>query len=142
MPRAGHSSPLDRERWPLAVTELADLSISELLDEFRAHRASPSEAVESCLGRIERLDGRVNAVLTWLVERATTQARRSTQRWMTGQAGPLEGIPYGLKDIIATAGIRSTGGSALYKDTVPLASATRAQRLAAAGGVLIAKLYT
>lgn len=124
------------------MTELADLSISELLDEFRAHRASPSEAVESCLGRIERLDGRVNAVLTWLVERATTQARRSTQRWMTGQAGPLEGIPYGLKDIIATAGIRSTGGSALYKDNVPLESATLAQRLAAAGGVLIAKLYT
>jgi aspartyl-tRNA(Asn)/glutamyl-tRNA(Gln) amidotransferase subunit A len=124
------------------VTELADLSIAELLHEFRSRRASPSEALESCLGRIERLDGRVNAVLTWLVERATTQARESTERWMTGEARPLEGVPYGLKDIIATAGVRSTGGSALYKDNVPAESATLAQRLDAAGAVLIAKLYT
>ena len=124
------------------MTELADLSVTELLDEFRTRRASPSEALDSCLGRIERLDGRVNAVLTWLVESATTLARESTERWMTGQARVLEGVPYGLKDIIATAGIRTSGGSALYKDNVPAASATLARRLEAAGGVLIAKLYT
>jgi len=124
------------------VTQLADLGVAELMDAFRSRRASPVEAVESCLDRIDRIDPQVQAVLTLLPDLALEQARESSERWSKGTARLLEGIPYGLKDIIATAGIRTTGGSALYEDWYPTESATLADRLAAAGGILVAKLYT
>ena len=121
---------------------LADLTASELLDLYRRGGASPVEAVEACLGRIQRLDPSVGAVLTLLVERAIAQAEDSTRRWREGEARPFEGVPFGLKDIIATKDIRSTGGSPLYTEYVPAQSATLAERLEAAGGVLVAKLNT
>jgi aspartyl-tRNA(Asn)/glutamyl-tRNA(Gln) amidotransferase subunit A len=124
------------------VTDLADLSVDELLQVFATREASPSEALEACLGRIVRLDDEVNAVITLLVERATDQAQESTRRWVSGEARPLEGIPFGLKDIIQTAGIRTTGGSPLYETRVPNESATVAEKLEAAGAVLVAKLQT
>ena len=124
------------------MTDLADLSVDELLGLFAARSASPTEALDACLGRIARLDDEVGAVITLLVERATTQARESTQRWLDGTARALEGIPFGLKDIIETAGIRTTGGSPMYEAYVPDQSATLAERLEGAGGVLVAKLNT
>jgi aspartyl-tRNA(Asn)/glutamyl-tRNA(Gln) amidotransferase subunit A len=124
------------------ATNLADCTVSELLDLYSSGDASPVEALDACLGRIERLDPAVNAVLTLLVDRAFEQAAESTRRWRAGEARPLEGVPYGLKDIIATAGIRSSGGSRLYADYIPDESATLAQRLEDAGGVLVAKLQT
>ena len=126
----------------VSVSGLADLTASELLELYRRGEASPVEAVESCLGRIQRLDQAVGAVLTLLVERALSQAEESARRWRTGEARALEGVPYGLKDIIATKGIRSTGGSPLYTEYVPTQSATLAERLEDAGGVLVAKLNT
>jgi aspartyl-tRNA(Asn)/glutamyl-tRNA(Gln) amidotransferase subunit A len=124
------------------MTSLADLSAAELLDAYRTGQASPAEALEACLDRIEVLDAAVGAVLTLLVERSRAQAAESTRRWRAGEPRPLEGIPYGLKDIIATAGIRTTGGSPLYATNVPRRSATLAERLEAAGAVLVAKLAT
>jgi aspartyl-tRNA(Asn)/glutamyl-tRNA(Gln) amidotransferase subunit A len=124
------------------MSELADLGVADLLQAYRTRAASPLEAVSSCLDRIDRLDGRLNAVLTLLVERALDSARESTDRWMRGNPRPLEGIPYGLKDIIATAGIRTTGGSALYADWIPGENATLVDRLEASGAILLAKLYT
>ncbi|HXV93809.1 MAG TPA: amidase, partial [Pseudonocardia sp.] len=77
-----------------------------------------------------------------LADRARAQAAESDARWAAGTARPLEGVPYGLKDIVATAGIRTTGGSALYAEHVPGTDAVLAERLADAGGVLLAKLAT
>jgi aspartyl-tRNA(Asn)/glutamyl-tRNA(Gln) amidotransferase subunit A len=124
------------------VTELADCTVAELLESYGSKTASPVEALESCLGRIDRLDGSVGAVLTLLVDRSRRQAAESERRWARGDARQLEGIPYGLKDIIGTAGIRTTGGSMLYAENVPTESAALAQRLEDAGGVLVAKLNT
>ena len=124
------------------MSELADLGVAELLAAFRSGAASPLEAVASCLDRIDRLDDQVNAVLTLLVDHALEGAKLSTERWAQGRARPLEGVPYGLKDIIATAGIRTTGGSALYAGWVPTDNATLVDRLEASGAVLLAKLYT
>jgi aspartyl-tRNA(Asn)/glutamyl-tRNA(Gln) amidotransferase subunit A len=121
---------------------LADLSVTELLGVYASKEASPSEALESCLARIQRLDPSVAAVLTLLVERSRGQAKQATQRWLAGTARPLEGIPYGLKDLIATAGIRTTGGSPRYNDNRPARDATVAARLENAGAVLVAKLQT
>jgi len=124
------------------MADLADLTATELLSEFESGTASPVDAVQACLDRIEAVDDAVNAILTPLADEALAQARASTARWLHGDARPMEGIPYGLKDIIATAGILTTGGSALYADSVPTTSAVLADRLAAAGGILLAKLQT
>jgi aspartyl-tRNA(Asn)/glutamyl-tRNA(Gln) amidotransferase subunit A len=124
------------------VAELSDLTVVELLEAYAAKQASPTDAVESCLNRIAAVDRDVNATLTVLAGPAREQAARSDERWRQGTARPLEGIPFGLKDIIATAGIRTTGGSRLYERHVPAQSATVADRLQDAGGALVAKLQT
>lgn len=124
------------------TTDLADATATELLGLFAAGTASPSEAVAACLERIEATQPDANTIITLLDDQARAQARESDARWAAGTARPLEGVPYGLKDIIATAGIRTTGGSALYRDYVPDSDAVVAARLAQAGGVLMAKLAT
>jgi aspartyl-tRNA(Asn)/glutamyl-tRNA(Gln) amidotransferase subunit A len=80
--------------------------------------------------------------MTLLSDRAMAAAQESTRRWQDGTPRPLEGVPYGLKDIIATAGTRTTGGSPLYESWIPDANATIVDRLEAAGAVLVAKLRT
>lgn len=124
------------------MSELWELTARELLDAFAAGEASPTEALESCLGRIADVDGDVNAVLTVCEERGRADAREADRRWRAGEARPLEGVPYGLKDIIATAGIRTTGGSSIHGDHVPVEDASLVTRLRDAGGVLAAKLQT
>jgi aspartyl-tRNA(Asn)/glutamyl-tRNA(Gln) amidotransferase subunit A len=122
--------------------QLADLGVAELLDVFGRREASPEEALGATLARIDRLDRHVGAVLSLCWEQALERARDSTQRWLQGTARPLEGVPYGLKDIVETAGIRTTGGSQLYADHVPTVDAAVERRLRDAGGVLVAKLQT
>jgi aspartyl-tRNA(Asn)/glutamyl-tRNA(Gln) amidotransferase subunit A len=77
-------------------------------------------------------------------ERALASAAAAERRWAAGgdPTRPLDGIPYALKDIIATAGVRTTGGSSIYGDWIPSESAALHERLEAAGGVLVAKLQT
>jgi aspartyl-tRNA(Asn)/glutamyl-tRNA(Gln) amidotransferase subunit A len=124
------------------VTSLADLTATELLDLYRSGAASPVEAVRDCLARIELLEPRVNAVLHLRAEECLAEAERSAGRHRDGSAGPLEGVPYGLKDIVYTAGVPTTGGSKIYGDHVPAETAALAARLEAAGGLLLAKLQT
>jgi aspartyl-tRNA(Asn)/glutamyl-tRNA(Gln) amidotransferase subunit A len=124
------------------MTELHELGVAELLALFRSGQASPVEATNACLARIDAVDPRLNAVLTLCADQAIDAAAESERRWLAGEARPLEGVPFGLKDIIKTAGILTTGGSLIYKDYVPQESATVAVRLAAAGAVLLGKLQT
>jgi aspartyl-tRNA(Asn)/glutamyl-tRNA(Gln) amidotransferase subunit A len=124
------------------MSELHELTAAELLAAYAGGQASPVEAVASCLERIEAVDGSLNAVLTLLADEATAGAVDSAARWQRGEARPLEGVPFGLKDIVATAGIRTTGGSALFRDDVPVHDAALAARMTGAGGLLLAKLHT
>jgi aspartyl-tRNA(Asn)/glutamyl-tRNA(Gln) amidotransferase subunit A len=124
------------------MSELADLTAAELLGMFAAKQASPVELVQSCLDRIDAVDSQLNAVLVNLGEQALLAAEHSAARWADGTARPLEGIPFGLKDIIATEGITTTGGSALFRGNVPGEDAVLAARLKNAGGILLAKLHT
>jgi aspartyl-tRNA(Asn)/glutamyl-tRNA(Gln) amidotransferase subunit A len=121
---------------------LADASARELLHLFSTGDAQPVDAVRDCLARMEEVEPSINSVITPLAERALDQAAESGKKWRDGTARRLEGVPYGLKDIIATAGILSTGGSSLYKDNVPTEDAVLASRLADAGGILLGKLHT
>lgn len=124
------------------MSDLAELGVTELLEVFRSGQASPSEAVQSCLNRIAAVDGSLNAVITLCDRPAVEAASISTSRWKSREPRALEGVPFGLKDIVNTAGIRTTGGSRIYRDHVPRNSATVARHLEDAGAVLLAKLQT
>jgi aspartyl-tRNA(Asn)/glutamyl-tRNA(Gln) amidotransferase subunit A len=122
--------------------ELYELDAVDLLARFASGEATPVDAVTSCLERIAAVEPEVNAVVTLLADDALAQAAESARRWRAGRARPLEGVPYGLKDIIATKGVRTTGGTMLYQDNVPAGNAALVDRLDAAGGILLAKLVT
>jgi aspartyl-tRNA(Asn)/glutamyl-tRNA(Gln) amidotransferase subunit A len=124
------------------VSELADAGVQALLDLFRTGGASPVDAVRACLARIDARDGAVNAVTTLSADAALAAAERAAKRWRAGEARPLEGIPYGLKDVIDTAGIRTTRGSAIFDARVPERDAAVVEALASAGAILVAKLHT
>ena len=98
------------------------------------------ELTESCLARIERLNPTINAFITVLHDSALDQAREAEREIYNGNwRGPLHGIPIGLKDLIDTAGIRTTCASALFADRVPAEDAEIVRRLKTAGAVLLGK---
>ncbi len=124
------------------MTALHELTADELLAAFRAGAASPVEAVRACLARIEAVEPCVHAVITVCGERALAQARASERRWRDGTALALDGLPFGVKDTIWAAGMRTTCGSLAHADDIAAEDATVVARLRDAGGVLLAKLHT
>jgi aspartyl-tRNA(Asn)/glutamyl-tRNA(Gln) amidotransferase subunit A len=119
---------------------MIDLSISEAAELLRQKKISPVDLATACLDRIDRLNPVLNAFITVTHEGAMAQARVAEDEILRGQwRGPLHGIPVGLKDLIDTAGIRTTCGSALFADRVPTEDAYVVQRLKRAGAVLIGK---
>jgi aspartyl-tRNA(Asn)/glutamyl-tRNA(Gln) amidotransferase subunit A len=125
------------------MTDLTDLTIAEAGVEMQARRLSPTELTDAYLRRIERHNPLINAYITVTAERATADARRATDELAAGRSrGPLHGIPVGLKDLVDTAGIRTTAGSIILDENVPAADATLARKLAEAGTVLLGKLNT
>jgi aspartyl-tRNA(Asn)/glutamyl-tRNA(Gln) amidotransferase subunit A len=124
------------------VTDLTCTGIGELLDLYRSRQASPRDEIQACLERIAAIDPDVDAVVTLCADRALAAAEASERCWLAGHARPLEGVPFGLKDVIATAGMRTTAGSRIYLDHIPAESATVVERLVAAGAILLAKLHT
>jgi aspartyl-tRNA(Asn)/glutamyl-tRNA(Gln) amidotransferase subunit A len=98
---------------------------------------------EAYLRRIERIDPAINAYITVTAERALADATRATEELAAGtDHGPLHGIPIALKDIFATADIRTTAGSKILADWVPDADSTVTRKLHEAGAVLLGKLNT
>jgi aspartyl-tRNA(Asn)/glutamyl-tRNA(Gln) amidotransferase subunit A len=123
------------------ATKLTGLSLSEASALVRAKKVSPVELTEACLGRIDRLDAKLNTFITVTAESALEQARTAEAAIQRGEwIGPLHGIPVALKDLIETAGVRTTAGSGLNKDRVPSKDAEVVRRLKAAGAVLLGKL--
>jgi len=117
------------------------LPVRELAEAVRARRISPVELAETFLDRLERLGPRYNAVVTLTRERALVQARRAEGEIAAGRwRGPLHGIPYGAKDLLATAGIPTTWGAAPLRNQTFDFDATVIRRLEEAGAVLVAKL--
>jgi aspartyl-tRNA(Asn)/glutamyl-tRNA(Gln) amidotransferase subunit A len=116
-------------------------SIRELAAAVRERHVSPVELAETFLERLERLGPRYNAVVTLTRERALVQARRAEGEIAAGRwRGPLHGIPYGAKDLLATAGTPTTWGAAPLREQTFPADATVVRRLEEAGAVLVAKL--
>jgi aspartyl-tRNA(Asn)/glutamyl-tRNA(Gln) amidotransferase subunit A len=115
-------------------------SIAEAAEQIRQRKVSPVDLLRECLNRIERLNPSLNAFITVTSDSALAEAKQAEQEIQSGRwRGPLHGIPIGLKDLIDTAGIKTTGGSAQFRDRTPPEDADVVSKLKAAGAVLIGK---
>src|SRR5271157_3572851 len=115
-------------------------TIQQLSRQIRDRAVSPVELTRDCLGRIEKLNPKLNAFITVLADSALNQARRAEHEIHGGKyRGQLHGIPIGLKDLIDTAGVRTTAASALYKDRIPTEDAEVVRRLRCAGAIILGK---
>jgi len=117
------------------------LPVRELSELVRTRQVRPVELAELYLDRLERVGPRYNAVVTMMRDHALAQARRAEGEIAAGRwRGPLHGIPYGAKDLLATAGAPTTWGAAPYREQRFDFDATVVRKLEAAGAVLCAKL--
>jgi len=129
-----------RER-PGSDAELAFLPVSALSELVRTRKVTSTQLTELYLARLERHDPTLHAVITSTAERARAQARAMDEELARGKyRGPLHGIPWGAKDLLATKGYKTTWGAGPYREQTIDADATVVQRLDAAGAVLVAKL--
>ena len=130
---------LDDNGFP-ARSEEACCSILETSELLRQGSVSPVELTTDCLARIEKLNPKLNAFITVTADAALAAARQAEAEIRRGDwRGPLHGIPLALKDLIDTAGVRTTAASLLFKDRVPTEDAEVVRRLKAAGAVLLGK---
>ncbi|MEE8442272.1 MAG: amidase [Dehalococcoidia bacterium] len=118
------------------------LSVRQLGDLVRTKQVSPVELAETFLSRLETLGPEYNAVVTLTRDRALRQARQAEQEILSGRyRGPLHGIPFGGKDLLATSeGIPTTWGAIPFRDQTFDYDATVLRKLEEAGAVLVAKL--
>jgi len=115
-------------------------TVSTLSQQLRKKGLSPVEITREYLQRIERLNSTLNAFITVMEEPALGQARAAEEEISRGLwRGPLHGIPIALKDLIDTAGVRTTSASALHEKRVPEKDAEVVSRLRAAGAVIVGK---
>jgi amidase len=115
----------------------------ELAALIGGRRISPVELLDAQLSAIERFNPKVNAIVTLAADKARDGAVRAEQAVMRGdKIGPLHGLPIGIKDVTATAGIRTTYGSPLYANNVPAEDAEAVSRLKRAGAIVLAKTNT
>ena len=127
----------------MADASLNHRSAAELVRLIATKAASPVEVLDAHLAAIERLNPKVNAVVTLVAEQAMAAARRAEHAVMAGEPlGLLHGLPIGIKDVTPTAGIRTTYGSPLHADHVPAEDAAIVARLKQAGSVIVGKTNT
>src|SRR5690606_37559899 len=123
-----------------AVTELHFRSASQLGRMIRRGEISSAELLDHFIARIEKLDGKLNAVVARDFDRARSLAREADEAQARDEnLGPLHGLPVTIKDAYEVEGITSTGGNPLWKDHVPARSATAIERLQRAGGIVMGK---
>jgi len=120
--------------------ELVWFTVAELAHLLQTRQVTSLELTELFLARIEQLDDRINSVITLTPELAREQARRADAEIAAGRyRGPLHGIPYGTKDLLALQGYPTTWGAMPYREQVIDETATVIRRLEAAGAVHMAK---
>ncbi|MBV7484798.1 amidase [Bordetella sp. BOR01] len=119
------------------------LTAAQLTGLIQQKKLSPVEVVQAALDRAERLQPELNCFITICGERALDEARQAEQAVMAGRAmGLLHGVPFTVKDLVNTAGVRTTFGTLAYQDHVPDQDAVSVARLRAAGAILIGKTTT
>src|SRR5438270_3265002 len=124
-----------------SAAELPLLDLSDVSRAVQKKEVSPVELTQACLARIEKLNPRLNAFITVTATAALEDARKAEAEIARGEwKGPLHGIPLAVKDLIETAGVKTTAASAVLKDNVPTADAEVIRRLKLAGAILLGKL--
>jgi aspartyl-tRNA(Asn)/glutamyl-tRNA(Gln) amidotransferase subunit A len=120
---------------------LAFLSLQEASALVKSKKVSSVELTRACLARIEALNPSLNAFITVTADPALADAQRAESEIQHGRwRGPLHGIPIALKDLIDTAGVRTTAACGVFKDRIPQEDATVVRRLKDAGAVFLGKL--
>ena len=146
---APSSPPSNTESWaaapalavPADLEQLAFASVTQLAALIRTRQVSSVALTEMYLRRLKRYDPMLRCVVSLTEELALSQARRADDQLAAGHyRGPLHGIPWGAKDLLATRGIRTTWGATPFQEQMIDADATVVRRLADAGAVLVAKL--
>jgi amidase len=125
------------------AADLCFLTATDLLARIRAREVSVTEVLRAHLEQIERVNPRVNAIVTLCPERALAAAHAADAALARGETGgPLCGLPIAHKDLVPTRGLRTTYGSPIYRDHVPDEDALVVERLRAAGAITIGKTNT
>src|SRR5580700_3576769 len=126
-----------------AGTDICFMSATEMADQIRRKKLSARETMEAHLKQIERVNPRVNAIVTLVAEQAVSNARKADEAQAHGAAlGPLHGLPIAHKDLVETAGIRTTFGSPIFRDNVPKHDAIIVERMKKAGAITVGKTNT
>ncbi len=126
---------------PQDLNELAFYSVSALARLIQGRRITSMQLTQLYLDRLKKYGKELECIVTLTEDLAITQARRADAEIAAGRyRGPLHGIPWGAKDLLATKGIKTTWGAMPFKDQVPDEDATVVTRLEEAGAVLVAKL--
>src|SRR5271155_2575687 len=123
--------------------DICFLTATEMADLIRHKKLSARETLDAHLKQIERVNPKVNAIITLIPEQAIDSARKADEAQAHGAAlGPLHGLPIAHKDLVETAGIRTTFGSRIFKDNVPKHDAILVERIRNAGAICIGKTNT
>jgi amidase len=123
--------------------DLCFLPAEKLAAAIRKKDISPREVVDAVLGRIEKINPQVNAYCTVVPEMAREAARLAEEKVMRGEAlGPLHGVPFSVKDLNLTKGVRTTFGSKVFEHFVPQEDALIVERMKIAGAILMGKTNT
>jgi len=126
---------------PRNLEDLAFASVRELAELVRTKKVSSAALTEMYLGRLKKHDPALKFVVTLTEERARAQAKKADEEIAAGKyRGPLHGMPWGAKDLLATKGYRTTWGAAGFETQMIDEDATVVKRLDEAGAVLVAKL--
>jgi Asp-tRNA(Asn)/Glu-tRNA(Gln) amidotransferase A subunit family amidase len=126
---------------PPSDEAIAYASVAKLSRWIESRKLSSERLTNIYLERIQKFDPKLRCVITVPREHAVARAKQADAEIAAGKyRGPLHGIPYGVKDLLDTAGIRTTWGAEFYRDRVPATDSAVVKRLNDAGAVLIAKL--
>ena len=128
----------------MADANLSWLPATELAALIRRKKVSPVEVVDAVLDRVARINPRLNAFVTLTEEPARRDAKAAERAVgkRSAKLGPLHGVPFSVKDLVITRGVRTTFGTPLYRDNVPAEDAPMVERLKAAGGIMLGKTNT
>ncbi len=141
VPRIYRMSAQEHVTRPDNLEEAAFYPVTKLAELVRTRQVTSVELTEMYIERLKRYNPALECVVTMTEDLAMVQARRADEEIRQGYyRGPLHGIPWGAKDLLATKGYRTTWGAMPYKDQVIEADATVITRLEEAGAVLVAKL--
>ncbi len=125
------------------MSDLVFLPATALSELIRARQVSVAEVLRAHLDQIERVNPKVNAIVTLCADQALAEARAADAALARGEAmGPLFGLPVAHKDLVPTRDLRTTWGSPIYKDHVPERDGLIVERIKAAGAITVGKTNT